>query len=75
MHKEFSQLQSFQNEIDKFLKNIKEAKKAANIDLLRIDDNTIAVVGLQSIKVLTDSQKEMVELLIDNPRTLLQPMY
>jgi len=69
MHKEFSQLQSFQNEIDKFLKNIKEAKKAANIDLLRIDEETIAVVGLQSIKVLTDSQKEMVELLIDNPRT------
>jgi len=45
MHKEFSQLQSFQNEIDKFLKNIKEAKKAANIDLLRIDEETIAVVG------------------------------
>jgi len=62
-------LQSFQNEIDKFLKNIKEAKKAANIDLIKIDEDTMAVVGLQSIKVLTDSQKEMVVLLIDNPRT------
>ncbi len=62
-------MQSFQNEIDKFLKNITEAKKTAHMDLLKIDENTIAVVGLQSIKILTDSQKEMVELLIDNPRT------
>ena len=37
--------------------------------MLRIDKNTIAMVGLQSIKVLTEAQKEMVELIIDNPRT------
>ncbi len=62
-------MQSFQNEINNFLKNITEARKKSNIDLLRIDDDTVAVVGLQSIKILTEAQKEMVELLIDNPRT------
>jgi len=62
-------LQSFQNEINNFLKNITEAKKSSSIDLLRIDDETLAVVGLQSIKILTEVQKEMVELLVDNPRT------
>ena len=62
-------MQSFQNEINNFLKNITEAKKSSSIDLLKIDEDTIAVVGLHSIKILTDAQKEMVELLIDNPRT------
>ncbi|NHJ04232.1 MAG: hypothetical protein EAX90_05380 [Candidatus Heimdallarchaeota archaeon] len=62
-------MQSFQNEINNFLKNITEAKKSSSIDLLRIDDETLAVVGLQSIKILTEVQKEMVELLVDNPRT------
>lgn len=62
-------MQSFQNEINNFLKNITEARKSSSIDLLRLDDATLAVVGLQSIKILTDTQKEMVELLIDNPRS------
>jgi len=62
-------LQSFQNEINNFLKSITEARKKSSIDLLKIDDDTVAVVGLQSIKILTEAQKEMVELLIDNPRT------
>lgn len=62
-------MQSFQNEINNFLKNITEAKKSSSIDLLRIDDETLAVVGLQSIKILTEVQKEMVELIVDNPRT------
>jgi len=62
-------LQSFQNEINNFLKNITEARKSSSIDLLRLDDTTLAVVGLQSIKILTDTQKEMIELLIDNPRS------
>ena len=62
-------MQSFQNEINNFLKSITEARKKSSIDLLKIDDDTVAVVGLQSIKILTEAQKEMVELLIDNPRT------
>ncbi len=62
-------MQSFQNEINSFLKNITEARKSSSIDLLRLDDTTLAVVGLQSIKILTDTQKEMVELLLDNPRS------
>ena len=62
-------MQSFKNEIDNFLNNITEASKSAAKDLLRIDDNTLAVVGLQSIKILTSAQKEMVELLVESPRT------
>jgi len=62
-------LQSFQNEINNFLKNITEARKSSSIDLLRLDADTLAVVGLQSIKILTDTQKEMVELLLDDPRS------
>ncbi|MFW9921675.1 MAG: hypothetical protein ACFFDW_00100 [Candidatus Thorarchaeota archaeon] len=62
-------MQSFQNEIDNFLKSITEARKSSAIDLLKIDEDTLAVVGLQSIKVLTEAQKEMVMLLLDNPRT------
>ncbi|MGC9780147.1 MAG: hypothetical protein HZR80_12960 [Candidatus Heimdallarchaeota archaeon] len=62
-------MQSFQNEINNFLKSITEVRKKSTTDLLRIDENTIAMVGLQSIKVLTIAQKEMVELICDNPRT------
>ena len=62
-------MQSFQNEINSFLKNITEIKKKSTIDILRLDDNTLAMVGLNSIKILTEAQKEMVELLIENPRT------
>ncbi|MCE7744711.1 MAG: hypothetical protein GPJ52_06210 [Candidatus Heimdallarchaeota archaeon] len=62
-------MQSFENEINNFLKNITEAQKKSSTELLKIDEDTVAVVGLQSIKILTLAQKEMVELLIDNPRT------
>ncbi|NHJ31784.1 MAG: hypothetical protein FK732_02870 [Asgard group archaeon] len=62
-------MQSFENEINNFLKNITEARKKSSTELLRIDDDTVAAVGLQSIKILTEAQKEMVDLLIDNPRT------
>jgi hypothetical protein len=62
-------VQSFNNEIDKFQKRIAAARKSADIDLLKIDTDTIALVGLHSITILTESQKEMVELLIESPRT------
>ena len=62
-------MQSFENEISDFLKNVTAARKSSKIDLVRINDDTLAVVGLRSIKILTETQKEMVELLIISPRT------
>ncbi|NHJ85051.1 MAG: hypothetical protein FK734_06285 [Asgard group archaeon] len=62
-------MQSFENEINNFLKNISKAKEESSIDLLKIDEDTIAVVGLNSIKILTEAQKEMIELIAENPRT------
>lgn len=52
-----------------FLKNISTAHKSSTIELLEIDENTLAVIDSQSIKILTETQKEMVEFLIESPRT------
>ncbi|MHA1212803.1 MAG: hypothetical protein ACTSSH_10110 [Candidatus Heimdallarchaeota archaeon] len=62
-------MHSFENKINDFLKNITEARKKSSVDLLRLDDNTLALVSTQSIKILTDTQQELIELLVDNPRT------
>ncbi|MBD3191679.1 MAG: hypothetical protein GF308_13610 [Candidatus Heimdallarchaeota archaeon] len=62
-------MRTFENEMNDFLKNISKAHKTSTIDLLKIDENTLAVIGLKSIKILTETQKEMVELLIQSPRT------
>ncbi|MBN1330655.1 MAG: hypothetical protein JXA54_14370 [Candidatus Heimdallarchaeota archaeon] len=62
-------MHSFENKINDFLKNVTEARKKSGVDLLRLDDNTLALVSMQSIKILTETQKELVELLVDSPRT------
>lgn len=62
-------MQSFKTEWENFLESIQKASKASEIDLLRIDDDTFAMVGLNSIEILTDSQRELIELIIDNPST------
>ena len=62
-------MQSFHSEIDKFLKSIIDARKSSKIDLLRINENTLVIVSLHSIRILTETQKEMIDLLVDSPRT------
>jgi hypothetical protein len=62
-------VQSYKSEIDNFLKKIKNAKKTNTINLFQIDDDTLAILELDSIKILTETQKEMIDQLIEEPRT------
>lgn len=62
-------MHSFENKINDFLKNVTEASKKYTADILKLNDDKYAFVSMHSIKVLTETQKELVELLIDGPRT------
>ena len=62
-------MQSFENKINDFLKNVTAASKKFTADILKLNDDKYAFVSMHSIKVLTETQKELVELLVDGPRT------
>jgi len=66
---EFPPLQSFENKINAFLKTITKAKTRYPAEILKLNDDKYAFVSTHSIKILTETQKELVELLIDGPRT------
>lgn len=62
-------MHSFENKINEFLKNVTDASKKYTADILKLNDDKYAFVSMHSIKVLTETQKELVELLVDGPRT------